>query len=219
MNIDNDNPTSQGPADLLDLSPDAISDIAAAVVPDDPTADLPTVVIIGRPNVGKSTLFNRFIGSQQAIVEDQPGITRDRKELQAEWLDIPFLVVDTGGWMPGGDALDAKISRQVEAAVQEADVVLFVVDAAVGLTDDDQLIANWVRRSKTEVIVVANKADNTRREAEIWEYLGMGLGDPIPVSALHGRRSGDLLDAIISRFPARPEPAEPEMTEHEAEQL
>ena len=219
MNTDNDNTTAKTPADLMDLSPDAISDLADAVIPDDPSADLPTVVIIGRPNVGKSTLFNRFIGSQQAIVEDQPGITRDRKELQAEWLDIPFLVVDTGGWMPGGDALDVKVSRQVEAAVHEADVVLFVVDAAVGLTDDDQLIANWVRRTKTEVIVVANKADNTRREAEIWEYLGMGLGDPIPVSALHGRRSGDLLDAIISRFPARPEAAEPELSDEAAEQL
>ena len=162
---------------------------------------LPTVVIIGRPNVGKSTLFNRIVGSQQAIVEDRPGITRDRKELEAEWLDIPFLVVDTGGWMPGGDALEEKVSRQVEQAVQESDVVLFVVDASVGLTDDDQTIANWIRRTKTEVVVVANKSDNERREAEMWGFMSLGLGEPVPVSALHGRRAGDLLDVVLSRFP------------------
>src|SRR6478735_4909594 len=161
---------------------------------------LPTVVIIGRPNVGKSTLFNRVVGHQEAIVEDRPGITRDRKDHEAEWLDIPFPVVDTAGWMPGGDALEAKVSRQVEAAVKEADVVLFVVDASVGLTDDDQTIANWIRRTHTPVIVVANKADNERRENEMWEFMSLGLGEPVPVSALHGRRAGDLLDLVLEQF-------------------
>ena len=167
----------------------------------DTGGEVATVLIVGRPNVGKSTLINRIVGSQQAIVEDRPGITRDRKELDAEWLDVPFRVVDTGGWMPGGDALDAKVSRQVEAAVKGADVVLFVVDASVGLTDDDQQIANWIRRSKTEVIVVANKADNERRETEMWEFMSLGIGEPVPVSALHGRRAGDLLDKVLERFP------------------
>ncbi len=171
-------------------------------VPDVPAA-VPTVVIVGRPNVGKSTLFNRIVGSQQAIVEDRPGITRDRKTLDADWLDVPFRVVDTGGWMPGGDVLEAKVSQQVEAAVRGADVVLFVVDAAVGVTDDDQAIANWLRRESSPVIVVANKADNDRRENEMWEFMGLGLGEPVPVSALHGRRAGDLLDVVVERFPAR----------------
>lgn len=164
---------------------------------------LPTVVIIGRPNVGKSTLFNRIIGSQQAIVEDRPGITRDRKMLEASWLEVPFRVIDTGGWMPDGDGseLDAKVSRQVEEAVETADVVMFVVDASVGLTDDDSMIASWLRRSRRDVMVIANKADNDRRETDRWEFLSLGLGDPIPVSALHGRRAGDLLDEVIGRFP------------------
>ncbi len=165
--------------------------------------NLPTVVIIGRPNVGKSTLFNRIIGSQQAIVEDRPGITRDRKVLEASWLEVPFLVIDTGGWMPEGHGseLDAKVSKQVEEAVETADVVMFVVDASVGLTDDDTLIASWLRRSRRDVMVIANKADNDRRETDRWEFLSLGLGDPIPVSALHGRRAGDLLDDVIARFP------------------
>jgi len=189
--------------DHIDASPDEL-DTDPTDTPDSTDADeapLPTVVIIGRPNVGKSTLFNRIVGRQEAIVEDRPGITRDRKEMEAEWLDIPFRVVDTGGWMPGGDDLDTKVSRQVEQAVREADVVLFVVDASVGLTDDDQTIANWIRRSGTEVLVVANKSDNERREAEMWEFMGLGIGEPVPVSALHGRRAGDLLDVVLERFP------------------
>jgi GTP-binding protein len=165
--------------------------------------DLPLVAVVGRPNVGKSTLFNRIIGEQAAIVEDHPGVTRDRKVLEAGWLGVPFRIVDTGGWMPGSAAttLDAKVTRQVEAAVGDADVVLFVVDASVGVTDDDEAVADWLRRGRHDVILVANKADNDRRENESWEFMALGLGEPYPVSALHGRRAGDLLDVVVDRFP------------------
>jgi len=162
---------------------------------------LPTVVVVGRPNVGKSTLFNRIVGGQVAIVEDRPGVTRDRNVMEAEWLGTRFNLVDTGGWLPGGTELDEKVSRQVEAAVREADVVLFVVDASVGLTDDDQSVALWLRRIKSPVLVVANKADNDRRENDRWEFMALGMGEPVPVSALHGRRAGDLLDEICAVLP------------------
>ena len=163
--------------------------------------ELPSVVIVGRPNVGKSTLFNRIIGEQNAIVEDRPGVTRDRKELVAEWLGVQFRLVDTGGWLPGGSELDAKVSRQVEAAVRAADLVLFLVDGAVGVTDDDTAIATWLRKSGVATLLVTNKADNDRRESERWEFLALGIGEPYPVSALHGRRAGDLLDEVIARIP------------------
>ena len=159
------------------------------------------VAVVGRPNVGKSTLVNRIVGRQVVIVEDEPGVTRDRKELEADWLGIPFTVVDTGGWLPGGTDLEAKVSRQVEQAVVAADVVLLVVDASVGVTEEDADVAEWLRRTAKEVLLVANKADNDRREAESWELLALGMGEPWPVSALHGRRTGDLLDEVVARFP------------------
>jgi GTPase len=170
--------------------------------------ELPTVVIVGRPNVGKSTLFNRIIGEQAAIVENRPGITRDRKVLEAEWLGVPFKIIDTGGWMPGGSELDEKVSRQVEAAVDEADLVLLVVDASVGPLEDDEAVANWLRRSDHPTLVVANKADNNRREDDLWGFLSLGLGDAIPVSALHGRRAGDLLDVVLERLGDKAVPAD-----------
>jgi GTP-binding protein len=171
--------------------------------PPDPDR-LPVVVVVGRPNVGKSTLFNRIMGEQVAIVEDRPGITRDRKEEEADWLGNRFLLVDTGGWLPGGNELDEKVSRQVEKAVHEADLVLFVVDASVGVTSDDEAVATWLRRITAPVMVVANKADNDRRELDRWEFLSLGLGEPIPVSALHGRRAGDLLDEVVALLPTVP---------------
>ncbi|MFM8835485.1 MAG: ribosome biogenesis GTPase Der [Actinomycetota bacterium] len=167
------------------------------------TSALATVVIVGRPNVGKSTLFNRFLGSQVAIVQDEPGVTRDRFERLVEWQGRQFNVVDTGGWMPGGSELDAKVSRQVEVAVRDADLVLFVVDATVGVLDDDQAIAKWLRTSGKEVLVVSNKVDSDKREFDKWEFLSLGLGDPYPVSALHGRKSGDILDEVLIRVPRR----------------
>ena len=157
-------------------------------------------MIVGRPNVGKSTLFNRIIGEQAAIVENRPGVTRDRKELEAEWLGVPFRVIDTGGWLPQGSELDDKVSRQVEAAVAQADLVLFVVDASVGALEDDESVADWLRRESRPVLLVANKADNNRREDDTWQFLSLGLGDAVPVSALHGRRAGDLLDVVLERL-------------------
>ncbi|MBA2608806.1 MAG: ribosome biogenesis GTPase Der [Actinobacteria bacterium] len=159
----------------------------------------PIIAIVGRPNVGKSTLVNRIVGRREAIVEQRPGVTRDRKRLEAEWNGVPFTLIDTGGWMTGGNALDDKVSRQAEQAVDEADLALFVVDVTVGITADDEEVAAWLRRRKTPVVVVANKVDGERRDNDIWEFMGLGLDEPIPISALHGRGSGDMLDEILDR--------------------
>jgi GTP-binding protein len=165
--------------------------------------NLPTVVIVGRPNVGKSTWFNRVIGEQAAIVEDRPGITRDRHARIATWLGVQFRIVDTGGWQPAGSSLDDKVSRQVEQAVRDADLIIFMVDASVGPTDDDESVAHWLRRVGKPVLLAANKADNERREVDRWSFLSLGLGDPYPVSALHGRRAGDFLDEVVAHLPVR----------------
>jgi GTP-binding protein len=164
-------------------------------------AEVPVVAVVGRPNVGKSTLFNRILGRREAIVEERPGVTRDRKELEADWRGRTFLLVDTGGWLPGGSALDEKVSRQSERAVDEAAVVLLVVDATVGITEEDARVADLLRRRGRPTLLVANKVDDAGREAAVWEFVGLGLGDPVPISALHGRGTGDLLDALVRLLP------------------
>ena len=161
----------------------------------------PTVAIVGRPNVGKSTLLNRIVGRREAIVEESPGVTRDRKKVTASWSGREFTLVDTGGWQASGGALDSMVSRQSEQAIAEADVVLLVVDATVGLTDDDDRVAALLRGRDESVLVVANKVDDASHESIIWELLGLGLGEPFPVSALHGRGTGDLLDRLIDLLP------------------
>jgi GTP-binding protein len=172
------------------------------------------VVIVGRPNVGKSTLVNRIVGRREAIVEERPGVTRDRKEVEAEWLGHQFIVVDTGGWLARGSDLDGKVSRQAEAAIAVADVVLFVVDATVGITDEDHQMARRLRGTAVPLLVVANKVDDERHQAGVWDLVGLGLGEPHPVSAIHGRGVGDLLDEVVKHLPDRADGAlgpEPEL--------
>jgi GTP-binding protein len=178
---------------------------------------MPRVAIVGRPNVGKSTLLNRIVGRREAIVEEQPGVTRDRKEVEAEWQGHHFLLVDTGGWLASGSTLDDQVSRQAEKAIVGADAVLFVVDTAVGVTEEDAQVAEWLRRVTRPVLVVANKVDDGARESAIWEMLAFGLGDPWPVSALHGRGTGDLLDALVAGFPAPEAPSGDESVDPDAE--
>jgi GTP-binding protein len=165
------------------------------------TRQKPLVVIAGRPNVGKSTLVNRIVGRRAAVVEERPGVTRDRKELDAEWCGHSFTVVDTGGWLSSDDPLDAQVSAQAERAVAEADVVLLVVDVTVGLIDEDMAVARFLKRSGRPVRVVVNKVDSSQRESDAWEAVSLGLGDPWPVSALHGRGTGDLLDDVVRLLP------------------
>ena len=168
----------------------------------------PLVVVAGRPNVGKSTLVNRIVGHRAAVVEERPGVTRDRKELDAEWCGRAFTIVDTGGWLDSDDPLDAKVSAQSERAMSEADLILLVVDVTVGLTEEDLAVARLVRRSGTPVRVVVNKVDSSQREADAWDALSLGLGEPWSISALHGRGTGDLLDDVVASFPSDEEPQE-----------
>ena len=162
---------------------------------------LPTVAIVGRPNVGKSTLVNRIVGRRVVIVEERPGVTRDRKEVEANWRGRDFLVIDTGGWMPKGDDLDDKVSKQSERAIAGADLVVLLVDGAVGVTEEDDRVASLLRGLDRPVLLVVNKIDDAGREPGIWEFLSLGVGDPFAVSALHGRSTGDLLDVIVGRLP------------------
>ncbi|HWG97797.1 MAG TPA: ribosome biogenesis GTPase Der [Pilimelia sp.] len=174
-----------------------------------PAAPVPVVAVVGRPNVGKSTLVNRIIGRRQAVVEDVPGVTRDRVPYDAQWSGRAFTVVDTGGWEPDARDRAAAIAAQAEVAVATADVVVFVVDATVGATDVDEAAVRMLRRSHKPVILVANKVDNTALEAEAASLWSLGLGEPHPISALHGRGSGELLDVLLDALPDPPPVPEP----------
>ena len=166
-----------------------------------PHKNRPRVVVIGRPNVGKSTLVNRLIGRREAVVQDTPGVTRDRIQYDAEWSGKHFILIDTGGWSSEKTGLLPKISEQVQIAIDQADLILFIVDAQVGLTEDDEAVVKLIRRNSVPVILVANKVDGIEAEAQIGNLWSLGLGEPFPVSALHGRGSGDLLELVISRMP------------------
>ncbi|MFZ2530296.1 MAG: ribosome biogenesis GTPase Der [Rhodococcus sp. (in: high G+C Gram-positive bacteria)] len=165
---------------------------------------VPTVAVVGRPNVGKSTLVNRIIGRREAVVEDVPGVTRDRVSYEANWNGRRFLVQDTGGWEPDAKGLQQSVARQAEIAMRTADAILVVVDATVGATSVDEAVARVLRRSKTPVILVANKVDDDRVEAEAAALWSMGLGEPHTVSATHGRGTGDLLDVLLETLPDTP---------------
>jgi GTP-binding protein len=161
-----------------------------------------TVAIVGFPNVGKSTLINRLTATRQAVVHETPGVTRDRKELLCEWNGVEFLLIDTGGVDEAAtDVFSPEIARQARTAIEEADLVLFVVDARHGITPGDEELAVVLRRSGKPVLVLANKIDDPRRDLEAVEFHKLGLGEPVPLSALHGHGTGDLLDEIVSRLP------------------
>jgi GTPase len=161
----------------------------------------PVVAVVGRPNVGKSTLVNRVLGRRETIVEERPGVTRDRKSLEAEWVGRDFTLVDTGGWQVGGMVLDKLVSAQAQKAIEEADAVLFVVDVTVGPTQADADVARLLVRSGRPVVLAVNKVDTPARELDIWDFVGLGFAQPYPVSALHGRGTGDLLDALVEVLP------------------
>ena len=177
-----------------------MSDIAAT----EEAQVLPVVAVVGRPNVGKSTLVNRMIGRREAVVQDVPGVTRDRVSYDATWNGRQFVLVDTGGWAPDAKGMAARVTEQAELAVAAADAVVFVVDARVGTQDIDEAVVKVLRRSGKPVLLAANKVDDQRTEAEAAALWQLGLGEPMTVSALHGRGSGDLLDAILAAIPQAP---------------
>ncbi|WP_328916829.1 MULTISPECIES: ribosome biogenesis GTPase Der [unclassified Streptomyces] len=165
---------------------------------------LPVLAVVGRPNVGKSTLVNRIIGRREAVVEDRPGVTRDRVTYEANWNGRRFKIVDTGGWEQDVLGIDASVAMQAEYAIAAADAVVFVVDAKVGATDTDEAVVKLLRRAGKPVVLAANKVDGASGEADAAALWNLGLGEPFPVSSLHGRGTGDLLDAVIEALPEAP---------------
>ncbi|MFN0158186.1 MAG: ribosome biogenesis GTPase Der [Bacteroidota bacterium] len=163
---------------------------------------MPLIAIVGRPNVGKSTLFNRIIGQRSAIVDDLPGVTRDRNYAVSEWAGKPFTLVDTGGYIPASeDVIEVAIREQAQAAIEEADMVMFVVDALAGLLPTDADVADILRRANKKVVLIVNKADSEKRDSAHAEFYKLGLGEPIPISALIGRKIGDMLDEVTKDLP------------------
>ncbi|WP_216432000.1 ribosome biogenesis GTPase Der [Arcanobacterium phocae] len=161
----------------------------------------PVLAILGRPNVGKSTLVNRIVGKRVAVVQDTPGVTRDRVKYDAEWAGVDFTIMDTGGWEAAVEGIDKSVSESSEMAINEADVVMLVVDATVGATDTDERMVRLLRRSGKPVILAANKVDSPQGEADAAALWNLGLGEPYPISALHGRGTGDLLHAAVKMLP------------------
>ena len=166
-----------------------------------PSAPLPVLAVVGRPNVGKSTLVNRILGRREAVVEDKPGVTRDRVNYRAEWAGRHFTVIDTGGWEVDARGIAARVAEQAEIAISLADAVLFVVDAQVGPTATDERVVKLLRKAGKPVVLCANKVDGPRSESDATDLWSLGLGEPHPVSALHGRGTGDLLDAAMKALP------------------
>ena len=189
--------------DDFELTPEdrALIDGFQEQVEEQVSGPLPVVAIIGRPNVGKSTLVNRILRRREAVVEDTPGVTRDRVAYEAEWSGRRFTLLDTGGWEIGAAGINLRVAEQAEVAIDMADVVIFVVDAIVGATDDDEAVVRLLRRSGKPVVLVANKVDDQRFEADATALWNLGLGEPLPISALHGRGSGDMLDAVLEVMP------------------
>ncbi|HJQ00501.1 MAG TPA: ribosome biogenesis GTPase Der [Jatrophihabitans sp.] len=193
---------------MTDLDPTDTDPTDTDPTDTDPTdtepATVPVVAVVGRPNVGKSTLVNRILGRREAVVQDVPGVTRDRIAYDAYWAGREFTLVDTGGWEPDATGLQAMVSRQAEQAVLTADLVLFVIDSRTGATETDLVVARTLRRSGRPVVLAVTKVDDERGESDAAEAWSLGLGQPYPVSGLHGRGSGDLLDAILAELPAAP---------------